>query len=359
MTIWDIIAIFLILDLAGIIHIICIKKDVLKFLRIPISKQWFWENKTYRGLILMSLLSGIIGSCYFGFWFAMSLGLIWIIWELPNSAIKRSLNIKPGGYITGGWVLIQYIADTIDSIFFLLIFLNVLFPIPLEMNFILLIAWCLNHIIIDIICYKIGIKKLNFGNPFIIFNQIILWILFRPYMWYFVTKQWKSYHIFEKKNPKILISNHISQLDPFLICGTLPFKKFFSCLPFRFMTSNQFMDRIFRWIFLRMVWWYRAYDLDLQGNNQSLETSKRFLHQHETLMIFPEWGIRYHKFWVGAFYLNAHVEWSVLLCFHIAKDSHHYKITFNGKAELTDPSGDLMPQGKQIFQTFCYECNKT
>lgn len=358
MTITDILAIFIILDLAGIIHIVCIKKDLFRFLKIPIYEKLFWKNKTYRGLVLMSLFSGIIGSCYFDFLFALSLGLIWILWELPNSAIKRFFQIKPGTYTTGGWILVQYMGDTMDSIVFLLIFLNITFPISLEINLMLLIAWCLNHIIIDVLCYKIGIKKLNFGNPFIILNQIILWVLFRPYMWYFVTKRWTNYAGFEKKKSKILISNHISQLDPFLLCGILPFNIFFSCLPFRFLTSNQFMDKIFRWNFLRMVWGYRAYSLDSQGNNQSLQISEQFLYQHETLMIFPEWGIHYRKFWVGAFYLKAHVPESSLLCFHIAKDHHHYKITFNGRAELTDPLWDLMIQGKQIFQNSCYESHK-
>jgi len=98
----------------GILHMIAVYKNWFSFLAIPVSRHAFGENKTLRGFILMPfftilgafILKGIIilksmelSVDFNGMSFVIlgaALGLSYVLFELPNSFIKRRLNIKPG-----------------------------------------------------------------------------------------------------------------------------------------------------------------------------------------------------------------------------------------------------------------------
>jgi len=93
---------------AGVIHMFAVKKDWLKDLKIPVARKLFGENKTWRGFVLMPLLSALTTLGCAGF-FPFSLmepveilgigwisGLAYVLAELPNSALKRKLGIAPG-----------------------------------------------------------------------------------------------------------------------------------------------------------------------------------------------------------------------------------------------------------------------
>ena len=353
MTLIDYVAIFILLDVVWIIHIFIIKKKYFWFLNKPISKNNFWENKTWRGLIIMSLLSWILWSFYFWFNFAFLLWLFWILWEFPNSFVKRKLWIKSWNYGKWVWVLVQYIFDTLDSIIAILILLNFIYEISILTNFLLIWAGFLNHSLIDYFCYKIWIKKLNFANPLIIFSQLIIWIVFQPYL--FFNSKYKKNSIKIKKDEKyICIANHISKLDPFLICSSLDLKTVFQIIPFRYMVTKPYIDKY--WKLAKLVWCYPAHSLDENGKlKHTLELSREFVERWEAVFIFPEWWIWDKKFWVWAFLLNQKIKNSKLLLFWIFRKNKKskFKIDFLWKKDINKESNlknkDLLEVWKIIF----------
>ncbi len=348
MTFFDYIAIFVLLDIVWIIHIFIIKKNHFSFLNKPISEKIFWKNKTYRWLIVMSLFSAIFGILYFEFWFAFLLWFFWILGELPNSLIKRKLWIKSWNYGRGVWVLFQYIFDTLDSIIAILVFLNFVYDITILSNILLLIVGFLNHSIIDYFCYKVWIKKLNYPNPLIIFVQLIVRILFQPYL-YFKSYYKKNSIKIEKDKKYICISNHISKLDPFIICSSLDLKTVFKIIPFRYMVTKLYMDKY--WKIAKILGCYPAHITNKYWElSHSLELSKEFVERWETVFIFPEWWIWKKKFWVWAFWLNNKIKNSELLMFWIKKN-RKLKIDFLGKKDINKENDkkDLLKVGKIFF----------
>ena len=93
---------------AGVLHMVIVKADFFPSLRRPVHLQTFGTNKTWRGMIAMPVLTAT------GFVLTRSLppfsnlslhsllgvglgvGLAYVLAELPNSALKRKLGIKPG-----------------------------------------------------------------------------------------------------------------------------------------------------------------------------------------------------------------------------------------------------------------------
>ncbi len=98
--------IFIPMILSNVIHIVMVKKRICASLAIPIARTWFGENKTWRGMIILPLLNGVL------FWivnmvmplfgqiqalfYGGILGLTYMIFELPNSWFKRKMGIGAG-----------------------------------------------------------------------------------------------------------------------------------------------------------------------------------------------------------------------------------------------------------------------
>lgn len=99
----------------GVLHMLVVTKDVLSVLKIPLNEKLFGANKTWRGVLLVPLLtmSGmimlypleLIQQSIWG-WsvleghnlilLGLACGFAYVIAELPNSFIKRRLGIGPG-----------------------------------------------------------------------------------------------------------------------------------------------------------------------------------------------------------------------------------------------------------------------
>lgn len=98
------------LMISGFLHMYIVKKNYFSFLNKPISIKLFGQNKTLRGFIVMPFLT------YFGLVctevllrnpfsllsntqilsLGLLLGFFYSLFELPNSWMKRKLNIQPG-----------------------------------------------------------------------------------------------------------------------------------------------------------------------------------------------------------------------------------------------------------------------
>src|SRR5215470_19119386 len=124
------------------LHGFCIKYDILAFLCRPIDqgrsfrgKRIFGDNKTYRGLAVVSLgtaigfglqslllhrIASIRGIELFDYAFfksvavGLAVGVGAMLSELPNSFIKRRFEIAPGSVAKGWKRVIFYVYDQID-----------------------------------------------------------------------------------------------------------------------------------------------------------------------------------------------------------------------------------------------------
>jgi CDP-diacylglycerol--serine O-phosphatidyltransferase len=117
------------LIISNVLHMVLVKKNGLSFLTIPIQKTWFGPNKTLRGFVFVPIVNGIVYLMinWPGGWLLSQLGpnfylahkinfgdinylnllfqqaiigvvygLCYMLFELPNSWIKRRMGIAAG-----------------------------------------------------------------------------------------------------------------------------------------------------------------------------------------------------------------------------------------------------------------------
>ncbi|WP_257265003.1 CDP-alcohol phosphatidyltransferase family protein [Endozoicomonas sp. ONNA2] len=116
--------------IGGILHMIVVSRDDFPALAKPIGHRAFGANKTWRGLVVVPLLTAF-GACLLyplewllgatspfsgqPLWLSGTLaGLGYVLAELPNSRVKRRLGIAAGELPTQGRV-IAIAADQLDS----------------------------------------------------------------------------------------------------------------------------------------------------------------------------------------------------------------------------------------------------
>lgn len=136
------------LFIAGVIEAFLWKTSVFQLLNIPIQTQWFGANKKWRGLVslplamvasvsLLQLLEKllprlsqdvILFSNFNLLEFGILVGLIFNLSELPNSFVKRRLDIPPGDESSK----IFYFIDHMDSTYGVLLLWYFYFHFPLH-----------------------------------------------------------------------------------------------------------------------------------------------------------------------------------------------------------------------------------
>lgn len=88
--------------IAGCVHMAIVTLNLLPWLAVPLNEQVFGRNKTWRGFIVVPLISLLVGPQCLGGNIANPMllggvtGLGYMLGELPNSALKRRLGIPPG-----------------------------------------------------------------------------------------------------------------------------------------------------------------------------------------------------------------------------------------------------------------------
>jgi hypothetical protein len=136
------------LFIAGVIEAFLWKTSIFQLLNVPVQTAWFGANKKWRGLIslplamlisvyLLHLLeiylpffpkTAILFSNFNLIEFGLLVGLIFNLSELPNSFIKRRLDIPPGDESNK----IFYFVDHMDSTYGVLILWYFYFHFPLH-----------------------------------------------------------------------------------------------------------------------------------------------------------------------------------------------------------------------------------
>jgi CDP-archaeol synthase len=98
--------IFVPLILSNVIHMMVVKRAVFSALAVPVAASFFGSNKTWRGFVVVPLLNGLFTGLLnfiiplFGvseaFCYGFLLGFVYVLFELPNSWLKRRLGIAAG-----------------------------------------------------------------------------------------------------------------------------------------------------------------------------------------------------------------------------------------------------------------------
>ena len=168
---WSSLIIMVPMIIAGTLHMVVVKTDFMSFLRIPIATSLFGQNKTLRGFIVMPPL-GILGILSVAasplfkqhspdgvnvFALGAVLGFAYVLFELPNSFLKRRLGIGAGEQ-SDKYQVLFFILDRIDSalgcaLAYLLFGYDCYLILPLIPMTILI------HPLITIPLYLLGIKK--------------------------------------------------------------------------------------------------------------------------------------------------------------------------------------------------------
>ncbi len=155
------------LIITNILHMVAVKLHFFKFLNIPINTKAFGENKTWRGVIFVSLVNTIftISADYLfdvniehpvllGF----LLGLAYVISELPNSFIKRKKKIPAGGQHNKNKIIFV-LFDKTDSAFGVSLVYYLLGYASIKIAIIIFLINIFFHIAFSLILVKTGIKK--------------------------------------------------------------------------------------------------------------------------------------------------------------------------------------------------------
>lgn len=180
--------------LAGIFNMIWCKLPVLGALKKPMDggrclrdgKRIFGDNKTWKGLVgylllntLTTVLWGAIcqaagwnsynffyinreNTLLFNLGVGFLLGLGYALFELPNSFIKRRLNIEPGKPTEGAWKVLFIFLDQADSVFGCCLVVCLFYEMTVWFYLLYVLVGAVTHIVCNVLLYFMGLRK----NPF-------------------------------------------------------------------------------------------------------------------------------------------------------------------------------------------------
>jgi CDP-diglyceride synthetase len=171
--------------LGGVLNMVWVKLPLMKALKIPIDAgktmkdghRLFGDNKTWKGFIGMILFTSlsagflltVFGSAYdnltigivpYGadflgasYVYGAILGLFYVLFELPNSYIKRRINIQPGTNGSGIAGKLFTVVDQADSVIGCAVALLLFSRINLIDFWALIIIGTVAHYVINILLY--------------------------------------------------------------------------------------------------------------------------------------------------------------------------------------------------------------
>src|SRR5215475_4475271 len=169
------------------LHGFCIKYDALAFLCRPIDrgrkfrgKRIFGDNKTYRGVVVVSLgtaigfglqslllhrIASVRGAELFDYTFfksvalGLTIGVAAMLSELPNSFIKRQVEIAPGTAAKGWKAVIFYLYDQIDFLLGAWLVLAIVVPVTVGRVLLSIVLLLVAHQIMSSVGYALGMRR--------------------------------------------------------------------------------------------------------------------------------------------------------------------------------------------------------
>ena len=169
------------------LHGFCIKYDALAILCRPIDrgrkfrgKRIFGDNKTYRGVVVVSLgtaigfglqslllhrIASVRGAELFDYTFfksvalGLTIGVAAMLSELPNSFIKRQFEIAPGTAAKGWKAVIFYVYDQIDFLLGAWLVLAIVVPVTVGRVLLSIVLLLVAHQIMSSVGYALGMRR--------------------------------------------------------------------------------------------------------------------------------------------------------------------------------------------------------
>lgn len=180
---------------SGVANMVFCKYPTFSRLTIPMDagkiladgKRLFGQNKTWKGFMGM-VLFGSLAQLFWGLilkttpsleslnlfykvfansilnnlWIGFLLGLAYVVFELPNSFMKRRLEIKPGKTAVNHLKWFFIFIDQADSLLGCALVVAVLVPISWTQFFGFIILGAGTHVVVNLLLYCFKLRK----NPF-------------------------------------------------------------------------------------------------------------------------------------------------------------------------------------------------
>ena len=176
---------------AGVINSLWCKSNYLLNLKrsIDAGKNFrdgtriFGDHKTWKGLLgyvvlnaIFMVLFGILfdllnwnkysyiwqnhaNTPLFNLWVGALIGLAYAVFELPNSFLKRRLDIKPGKSAHGFTKYFFTFLDQADSVFGVCLVVCIFYPMSIGFYLLYVLVGSVTHIIFNVLLYLAGLRK--------------------------------------------------------------------------------------------------------------------------------------------------------------------------------------------------------
>ena len=177
--------------LAGVMVMLWCKLPILKAIAKPIDfgknfidgKRLFGDNKTWKGMLgyilfntLFSVLWGFTcqtGALHdlnffyqnhentlpFNLLIGVLLGLGYSLFELPNSFLKRRLDITPGKTVKGFWKVFFIFLDQADSVFGVALVVWFFYPLGILLYLLYVLVGAATHLFMNMMLYFMHLRK--------------------------------------------------------------------------------------------------------------------------------------------------------------------------------------------------------
>ncbi len=153
----------------AVLNMVFIKLPVLNALKIPMDggktlsdgKRIFGDNKTWKGFLGMIVLTGLSALLFWrtafqnSFLCGAGFGFSYVLFELPNSFIKRRLN-KPAG-TNGGFI--QTFFDQADSVIGCVLFLPLIYPLTIVEAAGIFVVATATHYVFNVLLFYLKLRN--------------------------------------------------------------------------------------------------------------------------------------------------------------------------------------------------------
>ena len=140
-------------------------------------------------------------------------------------------------------------------------------------------------------------------NPIIFLNQMIVWLVMFLFKIIYEMEIIDKGISIEKNRKYIIVSNHASKIDPFIITRFIPKKNKFLLLPYRYLTTDSYMRKKYFNFILGFLCSF--------PDKNALKLAQKFINRKETVFMFPEGKLNRKnkldnsiKLGIGAIYLE-------------------------------------------------------
>ena len=167
LSLWPLWQLLLPVFIAGCVHMALVTYNALPWLAVPLNARLFGRNKTWRGVVVVPLISMLVAPLCLAnvagdaWLLGAATGLGYMLGELPNSALKRALGIAPGTLpARGRWLFIFF--DQADSGIGVALTCGWLLALNVYQVVILLVLFILSVPAIKLTLFSLGLKKSRF-----------------------------------------------------------------------------------------------------------------------------------------------------------------------------------------------------